>query len=70
MPTRKKGEAKFLNLTAECGYCEKEVILKAEELGFSGYSSDCELCGSHGDVTISFNCPNCDKYQSVEVCCW
>ena len=70
MPRKRKVETKILTLTAICAKCEGEVILKREDLGFYGHADECEMCGSHGEVTVSFNCPDCGKYNSVEVASW
>lgn len=70
MAKRKKVESRILTLTALCGICKKEVSLAYDDVYFYGSSQECELCGSHGDVTMDATCPECDKTIEVEVACW
>jgi transposase len=53
----------------KCGIDVVEVPI--DDIGFSARSDECELCGSHGDVTVEVRrCPNCGKSHDIEVESW
>lgn len=43
-----------------------------DEVTFSSDSSECDSCGSHGEVILSLDtkCKACDKYHRFEVSSW
>lgn len=46
---------------------EYEVPL--EQVDFSGYSDECELCGSHGERNMDVVCP-CSKTHKICLDSW
>jgi hypothetical protein len=55
-------EIKYLII--DCEKCGRNWI-PIEQAYFSGYSQDCELCGSHSTVEVDFSC-KC-KNHSIKV---
>ena len=53
-------------------FCEKagEVIVKTAAASFMGGESECEICGSHGSVEVTFWCDACKKNHKVELRSW
>lgn len=65
--TKLKIEVKGLNI-----YCEKlhkEVFVDIKDCCWFGGESECELCGSHGNVSVDFKC-ECGKSHEVELRSW
>lgn len=49
-----------------CGKVECEVSVN----DFSAIDQECEICGSHGDITVSVNCPVCKNHSTIELQGW
>lgn len=67
---KKKVEGRLIKISAFCGYCEKEVEVANENLLFYGGESECGMCGSHGYMTMDFDCTNCGKNIEIELAGW
>ena len=57
--------SKVLGVRFKCGFCKKISTIKVDGHDFSSSESDCELCGSHGSVSVDLKCPKCG-YQHLD----
>lgn len=49
----------------------KEVSTEITVDSINSSESECELCGSHGHMSIDIvTCPGCGKYHTIEVKEW
>ena len=62
-----KDTATLKSITITCGKTGKEVVVPASVLQWSVRRQECEMCGSHGDATVEFECPDCGKTHEIEV---
>jgi len=54
-----------------CPKTKKYCSLSIKDVSFSGGSAECEICGSHGDVTMTIGkCPECKKEHIVSLYEW
>lgn len=63
-----KKEAKLLEITILCPVLNKEV--KCDNYSFSSSEQECELCGSHGSISIYIYGCECGKYHDIELSSW
>ena len=59
-------KAELIKIVAYCPKLDKNVHVKNENCEWHGYSEDCEMCGSHSGVDLSFNC-ECGKSHKIEL---
>jgi hypothetical protein len=62
-----KQKLEFIHATFYCPTLDKSIKIDYKDLNFFGYSSPCEVCGSHGAVTVGFKC-KCGKEHELDVC--
>lgn len=65
-----KVKVELKKLSFNCVNCNKDVEIEAKEASFGASSGECELCGSHGSVTVYVSCPECKKSYDIEVYEW
>lgn len=65
-----KDKSLLMKAVFYCGKCTKTVEVAADKVHFSASSQECELCGSHGESTVRFTCPECKKGQEVVLDSW
>ena len=58
-----------LSLSYVCPACGERVSVAVEEYDISCYSSPCDLCGSHGEVSVDAMC-ECGHSVRIEVREW
>lgn len=51
---------------SQCGKQEAEVSVH----DFSASDQECELCGSHGHISVDIKCPKCKSYSEIELQSW
>lgn len=66
---KSKKRAEFISIKVKC-VCGKVGDLTGNETDFTGCDDECEMCGSHGRVTVGFVCPKCKKYHDIELSSW
>lgn len=49
---------------------EGEVTIYRDQLSFYSDHSECDLCGSHGDIVLYLDCKKCKKTHRVTVSSW
>jgi hypothetical protein len=49
---------------------ESSIEVKLSEYSISSRTQECEICGSHGDVTIEYKCPICGETHKYELSSW
>ena len=59
-----------LTLTYKCSKTKKNVTVELKSSDFSASSSECEVCGSHGEVEIYWDCTSCGKSHTIELKSW
>lgn len=37
---------------------------------FSAADDECDLCGSHGHISVTLKCPKCGEFFEVEIQTW
>ena len=57
--TKKKTSAEFVSMAVKYKCDERLITVEIDAYDISSSASDCDLCGSHGDVTIGVKCPLC-----------
>ena len=64
-------KTKILGVKFKCGACEKIVTAKVNEWDFSSGSGMCDICGSHGHISVTLTCPKCKyTHHYVELSSW
>lgn len=56
-----------ISVTCECGHKESLPLNKIE---FYSSEQECEMCGSHGERTLSWFCDKCKKNQEYQISSW
>jgi len=69
MARGKKIEFTLESITVKfhCSKCDKSHRVKVDEFAFNHWSSPCELCGSHGELSVDVKCPGCGTSRSIEI---
>ena len=65
MTSKKRAEFVSIKVKCVCG-----IVLDLTQADFTGHEHECESCGSHGSVGVGFMCPECKKYQDIELSGW
>lgn len=63
----KKKKAEIKGIYVQCPKGERPFLV--EDFYVWESSSECDLCGSHGTVSLEFKCP-CGKSHEVEIKEW
>lgn len=66
---RKKDETKLLGIIYFCDNLKKEIMIK-ENYSLSASEQECELCGSHGSITLWIYKCECGKSHDIEIESW
>lgn len=61
-----------LKLVYTCPTTNEQVEMEVNEHNFSSSEAECELCGSHGNISLcTFKCPACGKFHdSFDISSW
>ena len=69
----KKDESKLTGIFYFCDELKKEIVLKddisSRKYSISATSQECDMCGSHGSVTMYVDC-ECGKTHDIEINSW
>lgn len=69
--TEEKKKSKLVSIIVECECGHVGTYLKSDNnLSFYANSSECDLCGSHGEIILNFKCSKCGYYQDIQVSSW
>jgi len=65
-------EATLTAVTITCPKDGKAYQVRADGYEIEWYASEneCECCGSHGEVSMTFTCSGCGKDHSIELRSW
>lgn len=67
----KKKEIEVISIKYFCPNLEKEIEVIKDGCSFSGSEQECDICGSHGSVTLYVdNKCECGEFHSVELSSW
>ena len=47
----------------------REIVIEVGE-NISAFSQECDTCGSHGDVSVMYTCPDCGQHHDHEIKSW
>ncbi len=64
-----KVTGKVVGLTILCPTLNKNVTLTSD-YSFSSHESECELCGSHGEMSVYVLKCECGKTHDIEISSW
>lgn len=53
-----------------CPKTSKEVLVKISEYDFNHSDQECELCGSHGEISVDYKCMECGESHEYEIRSW
>jgi len=69
---RKKKELRKFELIIKyiCPYKNKIGIAVLNEYDFDFGSQDCDLCGSHGHLSIDVKCEHCRRHHEIDLRSW
>ena len=71
MATKKpKHEMIGLFLKVKCPIKDTEVMIELRGDEVTASEQECEICGSHGEVSVFFQCPECKEYHDIELRSW
>lgn len=62
-------KAELVTIKIFCPKLEKEIEVNFVDCSFSGHESECEMCGSHGDVKVYVKC-ECGSNHDIEITSW
>jgi hypothetical protein len=63
-----KPVAKFLGVTIFCPTLNKEVTVSDQSI--SAHESECEMCGSHGEINMFIRKCECGKSHDIQISSW
>jgi hypothetical protein len=58
----------FLKVT--CPKTSKEVMIEISVYDIMHSEQECEICGSHGEISVDFKCPECGEFHEHEIRKW
>lgn len=65
---KKIDESKVVGIVYFCDELKKEILIR--DFDITASSQECDICGSHGDITLYvFNC-ECGKSHDIEIRSW
>jgi transcription elongation factor Elf1 len=70
MRKRKEIRNYQLSLNFKCPNTGKEVISVLSNDDFEFSSQDCDICGSHGYLTVNVKCYQCNKNHELYLRDW
>ena len=67
--------AKLTGITVDCGdkndsTARRSHEVDAEKLYWSSRDADCGMCGSHGNITVGFECEYCGVEHQIKIREW
>jgi hypothetical protein len=67
---KKKAELnKLVGLKIYCEKLDKEILVDINKCYFDGGESECELCGSHGHISVDVTC-ECGNSHTITIKDW
>ena len=68
----KKIEHTFVGMyiKVKCHSTDEEVMIEVSVHDFHASDSECELCGSHGEISVDYKCPVCGQHHEYELQSW
>lgn len=63
-------DSEVLSIVIRCGKCLSRSSYNREDFSVSGSSEDCEICGTHGYVSVSLKCNECGTQLTIELESW
>ena len=68
----KKITHEFIELLvkAKCSKTGKEFTVSVGQWDIYSHEQECEICGSHGEMTVDIHCPECGQTHSHVLKSW
>ena len=70
MAKKVKDESKVVGVVYFCDNLKKEMVMRNFEGSLSASSQECEICGSHGSITLFVTDCECGKFHDIEISSW
>lgn len=67
---KKKDESKVVGIVYFCDTLKKEFVLKDVDNSLSSFSQECDMCGSHGSITLYITNCECGGFHDIEIKSW
>jgi len=67
---KKLNRSSVIEIKISCPNLNKDVMIPTSSVHFSGSESECEMCGSHGNVILSVYECECGKSHEIELESW
>ena len=68
---KKELKIELKSLKYFCPNLEKDIDVNISSCSFSSSSQECDICGSHGDITLYIdNACECGKFHDLEIRSW
>jgi len=67
---KKKDESRVIGIVYFCDTLKKEFVLKDFDGSLSSTSQECDICGSHGSVSLFITNCECGKFHDIEIRSW
>jgi hypothetical protein len=64
---KRKAEVKAISIY--CPNKKRIVSVPLVNLSWNAHADECEICGTHGDVSVDVSCP-CGKSHEIELSSW
>lgn len=65
----KKEEVKMMGVVIFCPTLNKNITL-TENYSISAHEGECEMCGSHGEISMFVTKCECGKSHDIEISSW
>lgn len=67
--SQKRPEAILKRLVFHCPKLRRQVYVKLDQASFRTSTSECDLCGGHGQMYVEFTC-KCGSSHEVQLKDW
>jgi transposase len=57
-------------LKVKCSKNGEAFEIEVSENDLYASSQECEICGSHGEVTVTYTCPVCGEIHDFQIKSW
>lgn len=62
--------AEGIYIKVTCPKISKEILIKISKDDFNYSDQECEICGSHGEISIDYKCSECGEFHEYKINSW